>query len=135
MDYANLTPHEIRDFETHPAFKLTDEEASMSDLMFAEMRKKIEKTAEEVASKVVHGAIQAVISPYVQAQVQGVYMCTMKDVGATTERVAMLEAQNASIVAELRTLQEQNRMLQEQNRQLADQMMHFMHQFEAARAR
>jgi hypothetical protein len=95
----------------------------------------VKRTAEEVASRVVQGAIQSVISPHVQQQVQGVFMFTMKEVGATTERVATLEAQNASLVAEMRTLQEQNRILQEQNRQLVDQMMHFMRQFEEARTR
>jgi S-adenosylmethionine:diacylglycerol 3-amino-3-carboxypropyl transferase len=116
-------------------FKLTDEEAHMSDSMFAEMYSKIKKTAEEVSLRVVHGAIQTDISPRVQKQVQRVFMFTMQEVGAQAEKVATLEAKNASLVAEMRALQEQTRILQEQNRQLADQMMHFMRQFEEARAR
>ena len=131
---TQLTAQEIRDLESEE-FKLTDEEAHMSDSMFDEMHSKIEKTAEEVSSRVVHGAIQTVISPHVQQQVQSVFMFTMKEVGAQAEKVATLEAQNASLVAEMRSLQEQTRILQEQNRQLADQMMHFMRQFEEARAR
>jgi cell division protein FtsB len=120
------------------AFTLTvkENDAFMAYAEFAMMHENdVKRTAEEVASRIVHGAIQTVISPHVQQQVQSVFMFTMKEVGAQAEKVATLEAQNARLVAEMRALQEQTRILQEQNRQLADQMMHFMRQFEEARAR
>jgi hypothetical protein len=112
-------------------FKLTVKEtkAFMTYAEFEELHEEpVKRAAEEVTTRIVQGAIQTVILPHVQQQVHGVFMCAMKEVAATTERVAALEAQNARLVAEMRALQEQNR-------QLADQMMHFMRQFEEARAR